>query len=256
MNKSIIKIICLSISILVLSSCVPRKELIYFQTEKGNIENTNNNFILTFKKNDELRIDVSSSDIEAVKPFNLAIVAYSAATGGVGGQPMQQTYIIDNNGEINFPLLGKIKLEGVTWSKAIDIITKKLKPYVKDVGVNINIMNSRVNVLGDVRNPGSFLIPSGRINVLDALALAGDLNISGIRTIEIKRQTNSGIISGSLDLKSNNIFKSNFFYLEQNDLIYVRPNIPKSQSASYNKNAGVLISTVSIVISLIAVLTR
>lgn len=256
MFRNIIKILSLGLTLLILNSCVPRKELIYFQHENGNIENTENEFVLTFKKNDELRIDVSSSDIVAVKPFNLAIVAYSAATGGAGGQPMQQTYIIDNKGDINFPVIGKINLVGKTWSEAVDLITSKLKPYVKDVAVNINIMNFRINVLGDVNSPGSFIIPSGRINVLDAIALAGDLNITGVRNLEIKRQTKSGIKSGVIDLKSNNLFTSDFFYLEQNDIIYVKPNKAESQSASYNKNAGVLISTVSIIISLIAVLNR
>lgn len=256
MFKNLTNILYLSLIVILLNSCISRKELIYFQHQDGNIENTENKFVLTFKRNDELRIDVSSSDIEAVKPFNLAIVAYSAATGSAGGQPMQQTYIIDNNGEINFPYIGKLKLEGKTWSEAINLLTDNLKPYVKDVTVNINIMNFRVNVLGDVRNPGSFLIPSGRVNIIDALSLAGDLNISGIRNIEIKRQTGTGIKSGNLDLKSNDLFKSEFFFLQQNDIVYVAPNNPKSKSASFNKNAGILISTASIFISLLAILIR
>lgn len=238
-----------------LSSCVPRKELIYFQNSNDEIIKKDN-FTIKYKKNDELRIDVSSSDAEAVKPFNLSIVSYAAATGAAGGQALQQTFFIDNSGEINFPLLGKIKLEGLEWSEAIDLLTEKLKVYVKDVTININIMNFRVNVLGDVRNPGSYLIPNGRISILDAIALAGDLNITGVRTIEIKRETKDGIISGTLDLKSPDLFASPFYYLRQNDVVYILPNGPKSQSASFNENASVLISTVSLIISLLAIFTR
>lgn len=249
-------ILYLLVFTIVFSSCVPRKELLYFQNDKEDKLIKRDDFILKYKKNDELRIDVTSLDIEAVKPFNLAVVAYNASTGMIGGQPIQQTYFIDSNGEINFPVIGKIKLEGLTWSEAVDLISNKLKIYVKDATVNINIMNFRIDVLGDVRNPGSFLVPNGRISVLDAIGLAGDLNITGVRNIEIKRETKEGIATGYLDLKSENLFKSPYYYLQQNDVVYVLPNKPKSQAASFNKNAGVLISTVSLIISLLAIFTR
>lgn len=255
--QKIIKILILSIVISTIStSCVSRKEILYFQNDKEISDIKRENFILKFKKNDVLTIDVSSSDLDAVKPFNLATVAYGSITNTASGTPKQQTYIINNKGEINFPLLGEIKLEGLSRDETITLITKKLKPYVNDVTVNLNIINFRINVMGDVKNPGSFLIPNGKVTIVDALALAGDLNLSGIRVVEVKRETTSGIESGLVDLKSNKLFSSPFYYLKQNDIVYVSPNKARSQSASFNQNTGVIISTASIIISLISVLIR
>lgn len=256
MLKKQIRILFVGFILVAMTSCVSKKEIVYFQNDKGASEHKKQNFVLTFKKSDALAIDVSSEEVDAVKPFNLATVAYASVTNAVSGTPKQQVYLIDNNGEINFPVLGKLKLEGLTRVQAIDLITSKLKPYVKDVTVNINITNFRINVMGDVKNPGSFLIPNGRVTLIDAIALAGDLNLSGIRNVEIKRETENGIQTGMVDLRSDKLFSSPFYYLQQNDIVYVTPNRAKSQSASFNKNTGVIISTASIIISLIAVLIR
>ena len=256
MLKNITRVLFVSVIYASIFSCVSPKKLIYFQNDNELLKFKKEDYELRFKKNDVLTIDVSSSDVEAVRPFNLATVAYGNITNSASGTPKQQTYIIDNNGEVNFPLLGKIKLEGMSRIKSIDFISEKLKPYVSDVTVNINITNFRINVMGDVKNPGSFLIPNGKVSIIDAIALAGDLNLSGIREVNIRRETKDGILSGIIDLKSNDLFSSPFFYLQQNDIIYVSPNKAKSQSASYNQNTGVIISTASIIISLIAVLIR
>lgn len=256
MLKNITRVLFISVICTSIFSCVSPKEIVYFQNDNELATLKKEDYILRFKKNDVLTIDVSSSDVEAVRPFNLATVAYSNITNSASGTPKQQTYIIDNNGEINFPLLGKIKLAGMSRIESMDFISEKLKPYVSDVTVNINITNFRINVMGDVKNPGSFLIPNGKVSIIDALALAGDLNLSGIREVNIRRETKDGILSGVIDLKSNNLFSSPFYYLQQNDIVYVQPNKARSQSASFNQNSGVLISTASIIISLIAVLTR
>ena len=255
MIKSILKVLIL-ILIISSTSCVSKKEILYFQNDVTGSKQQKQEFTLIYKQNDLLAINVSALDIEAIKPFNLPIVSYNALSNAVNGTPRQQNYLIDAKGEINFPVLGKIELAGLTRSESIHVITTKLKPYVKGASVNIHILNFRINVLGDVKSPGTFLIENERVTILDALAMAGDLNISGERTIEIKRETASGIESGFIDLKSNNMFSSPFYYLQQNDVVYISPNKAKSQSASYNQNTGVIISVASILISLIAVLTR
>ncbi len=247
----------LLISFLLLSSCVSKKEILYFQKDEISQIDSKQQFEVRFKKDDLLTIDITAEDIASVKPFNLSSVAYGSSTNAVSGVPKQQTYLIDNRGEINFPVLGKIKLEGLNRIEAVDLLISKLDPdYVKSPSVNIHIINFSINLLGDIKRPGTYVIPNERVSILDAIALAGDLNISGNREIIIKRESESGILTGKIDLKSNDLFNSPFYYLQQNDVVYVQPNKSKSQSAAYNQNTGVIISVASVIITLISILTR
>ncbi len=255
MFKIRIKLIALTL-LIGFTSCVSKKSISYFQNDKEVTYKNLTKFELKFKKDDLLLINVLSEDLEAVKSFNLPSVSYDVVSNSVSGMPKQQNYLIDQNGEIIFPVLGKLKVEGLTRIETIELITKKLKPFVKDVTVNIQIQNFKVNVLGDVRSPGMFLVQNERITVLDAIALAGDLNISGERIIEVKRETNKGVTTGVIDLKSNKLYMSPFYYLQQNDVVYVNPNKAKIQSASYNQNTGLFISITSVLISLISILAR
>ncbi len=246
----------LLIGFISLSACVSKKNINYFQNDKEALYKNTNGFALRFKQDDLLTINVSSEDLEAVKPFNLPTVAYNAVTNTVNGIPKQQSYLVDSQGRILFPVIGGIKIEGLTRVEAIELLSSKLKPFVKDAAVNIQILNFKINVLGDVKSPGMFLIQNERITVLDALALAGDLNISGERIIEVKRETVKGVITGTIDLKSNKLYISPFYFLQQNDVVYVNPNNARIQSASYNQNTGLFISIGSVLISLISILTR
>ena len=257
MLKTILKTFVLSVAFLMLSSsCVSKKSISYFQNDKESIYQNDKGFALKFKKDDLLTINVTSENLDAVKSFNLPTVAYNAVTNTVNGIPKQQSYLIDSEGYIQFPIIGKVKIEGLTRVEVIKLLTLRLKPYVKDATVNIQILNFKINVIGDVKNPGMFQIQNERVTVLDALSLAGDLNISGERIIEVKRETEKGVITGYIDLKSNKFYKSPFYYLQQNDVVYINPNKAKMQSASYNQNTGLFISIASVLISLISILTR
>lgn len=253
--KKIPRLIILFLLILV-SSCVSKKKVIYFQDDSKSILRNNESFALKFKKDDLLTINVSAENLETVKQFNLPTVAYNAVTNTVNGIPKQQSYLVDANGEIDFPVVGNIKVEGLTRIETIKLLKEKIKPYVDAVQINIQILNFKINVMGDVKNPGTFQIANERVTVIDALALAGDLNISGERVFKVIRETNKGVITETLDLKSNAIFSSPYFYLQQNDIVYVVPNNSKVQSAAYNQNTGLYISVASVLISLISILTR
>ena len=242
--------------ILTITSCVPKKNVIYFQGDSKLIHKNSENFALKFKKDDLLTINVSAENLETVKQFNLPTVAYNAVTNTVNGIPKQQSYLVDVNGEIDFPVVGKIKVEDLTRVETIKLLKEKIKPYTEEVQINIQILNFKINVLGDVKNPGTFQIANERVTVLDALALAGDLNITGERIFKVIRETNEGTVTKKLDLKSNDIYSSSYFYLQQNDVVYVEPNKSKVQSAAYNQNTGLYISVASILITLISLLTR
>ncbi|CAM1339470.1 polysaccharide biosynthesis/export family protein [Tenacibaculum aestuarii] len=244
--------IVLAIIILLITSCASRKDIIYFQNDE--VDQSKINYKTIFKSGDLLQINISALDIEAVKPFNLN----SSSTANTNtSETTQHSYLINNDGYIDYPILGKIKLVNLTRSEAIDLLKNKLSPdYIKNPTVNIKITNFSITVLGDVKSPGRFTIPNERISVIEAIGLAGDLNMSGVRTIEVKREEDNQIKTYKLDLRSNKIFNSPAFYLQQNDVVYVEPNRASSQDAAYNKNTGLFISIGSILISLITILTR
>ncbi|MBA6156316.1 polysaccharide biosynthesis/export family protein [Tenacibaculum sp. S7007] len=255
--QRVAKIALALIIVLTITSCVSKKEIVYFQNDEINQSLENNNYKIIFKPNDLVQITVSAVDIEAVKPFNLPAVTYATTTNSVIGTPKQQSYLVDNEGYIEFPLLGKIKLGGLTRIEAISMLKGKLDPdYIKNPTINIKISNFSITVLGDVKTPGKFIIPNERVSVIDAIGLAGDLNISGIRNIEVKREENNKVVTYNLDLRSNKVFTSPAYYLQQNDIVYVKPNKARSQSASYNQNTGLYLSITSILITIATLIAK
>ena len=255
--KTIIHYICI-IAFFVFSSCVSKKKITYFQYGKIDQEKVSNTYQTIFKPDDLLQITISSDDVESVKPFNLPVATFGTSTSSAVGTPRQQAYLIDSKGEIDFPIIGKLKLGGLTREQAIGLLKNKLSPdYVKNLTVNITIANFKITVVGDVKKPGTYTIPNERITILDAIGLAGDLNISAKReNILVIREEGNKKVHYRLNILSNRTLSSPIFYLQQNDFIFVEHNEAKIQSASYNQNTGLFISVGSILISLITVLTR
>jgi polysaccharide export outer membrane protein len=256
----IIKLFFLSMSVL-MASCVSKKDIVYFQNDEIDQLNVSNSYKTIIKPDDVLQITITALDIEAVRPFNLAAVTYATSSNSAIGVAQQQTYLVDTNGEIEFPVLGKIKIGGLTRDESIDLLKSKLSPdYIKEPNVNIRISNYKISVMGDVQRPGSYNVPNERITILDALALAGDINISGQRNnILIIREEENKKVQYKVDLLSNNIFTSPVYYLQQNDVVYVEPNYARIQSASANSNTSLVISISSVLIALltsISFLTR
>ncbi|CAM1373855.1 polysaccharide biosynthesis/export family protein [Tenacibaculum xiamenense] len=252
-----VKSIVLLLAITIFTSCVSKKKIVYFQNDQIDQSRFSNSYKTIFKPDDLLQITVSALDIEAVKPFNLPAVSYATTTNSVVGTPRQQLYLVDNEGYIDFPILGRLKVGGLTRQETIDLLTKKLDPdYIKKPTIIIRISNFSVTILGDVQTPGTYTIPNERITILQAVGLAGDLNISGVRNIQVKREENGQIKTYELDLRSNSLFTSPVYYLQQNDIVYVEPNKARSQSASYNQNTTLFISIGSVLVALIAALTR
>ena len=244
--------------ILVFSSCVSKKKITRFQYDEINQSLVSNNYKTIFKPDDLLQITISAQDITSVQPFNLPAVTFAAATGTAVGQPLQQTYLIDSNGNIDFPVLGKLKIGGLSREEVIDLFKSKLDPdYVKNPTINVFITNFQVTVNGDVTRPGTFTIPNERITILEAIGLAGDINISAKRdNVLVVREEGNKKEQYRVNLLSNDIFTSPVYYLQQNDFIYIEPNNAKAQSAATNQNTGLFVSIGSIIISLITIITR
>jgi polysaccharide export outer membrane protein len=240
------------------SSCVSNKKIAYFQFDEIDQENVSNVYKTVFKADDLLQITVASDDLEAVKPFNLPAVAFSASTNSVAGQPQQLSFLIDSNGEIDFPIFGKLKIGGLTREETIRMLKSRLNPdYVKDPTINIRISNFKITVQGDVRSPGTFTIPNERVTILDAIGLAGDLNISGKRdNVLVIREEGNFKKEYRVNLLSKKTYTSPVFYLQQNDIVYVEHNYAKIQSASSNTNTGLFISVAGTLIAIITLITR
>jgi polysaccharide export outer membrane protein len=242
-----------------LNSCKSAKDISYFQNIPAGIDKvtTTQKFETLIKKGDLLSIVVSTIDPVSAAPFNLPIVSYSSPSSDqLYSQAVLQTYLVDNEGNIDFPVIGKIKLDELKKFEAIKLIQKELEPYLKNPIVNIKITNYKISVLGEVNNPGTFVIDNEKATFLEALALAGDLTIYGERTnVTIFRENNNGEkVIAKINLTTDDLFTSPFYYLQQNDIIYIEPNKTRAKLASYNPNVPIIISGISTFASVLSII--
>ena len=252
--------ITLLFTIALFVSCASKQDIVYFQDEMlaNSIENMNSDFELKFKTDDLLTIDVSALDPEAAQPFNLPAVSYNTTNIiQANGTLKMQTYLIDSKGNIEFPVLGTIKLGGLSRSDANAMLKERLKEYIKDPIVNIRLANFTVTVLGEVNKPGTYTVMDEKISVNEALGLAGDLTIYGKRdNVLLIREVDGEKRYAKFDLTSVNVVNSANYYLTQNDVIYVEPNNARVRQSAYNQNNGLIISAVSTLATIVAILIK
>lgn len=254
LSKSLLIISC----IFLLSSCGSRKDIIYFQDEPitdQSLSELDNNYEIRYKPNDILTIDVSSQNVESVLPFNLPAVSYNVPGSATEQSTvLRQTYLLDPQGNIEFPTLGTIKMGGLTRTEATAMLKDEISVYVKEFIVNIRLINFTITVNGEVRNPGNFTVQGERISLIQALGLAGDLTIYGKRdNIFLIREVDGKKKYAKYDLTSINVVNSPVYYLSQNDIIYVEPNRSMVRTSTYNPNTGVLISAISTLATIAAI---
>ncbi|MEY8848950.1 polysaccharide biosynthesis/export family protein [Psychroserpens sp. XS_ASV72] len=251
------------IAIALLTSCASKKDIVYFQDEPlTDGSELDNRFELSYKPNDILTIDVSALDPDAVRPFNLSNVMYSNTGGDINtsglnanSNVIRQTYLVDPNGNIEFPVLGTLKVGGLTRAEVTEMLKVKLTDYVKDPIVNIRLINFTITVLGEVNRPGTYTVQDERISLSEALGLAGDLTIYGKRdNVFLIREVNGKKKYAKFDLTSVNVVNSPVYYLSQNDVVYVEPNGSRVRQASYNQTTGVIISAVATLATITAIL--
>lgn len=235
------------ISTLILSSCVSPEKIVYFQNDEiEKIEATIPKTII--KRDDLLEITVAALNEEASRPFNIS----NDSTKSLN------TYLVSGKGTIDFPVLGEIEVAGKSKIETIDHLKSKLDPdYIKNPVINIKINNYSITILGEVNSPGTFTIPNEQTTILEAFGLAGDLKITGKReNIKVIREINNEKKVYTLDLKSNKIFNSPAYYLQQNDIVYVEPNKSASQQAAVNPNTGLYFSAATLLITIINFITK
>jgi polysaccharide export outer membrane protein len=247
------------IALVLFSSCATKQDILYFQDEPitNVFDNENSDFALVFNTNDLLTINVSALDQEVAKPFNLPAVTYSTSVLDARGSSTMQTYLIDENGNIEFPVLGTIKIGGLTRSEANTLLKEKLKEYIVDPIVNIRLANFTITVLGEVNRPGTYTINDEKISLAEALGNAGDLTIYGNRhSIFLIRELGGEKRFAKFDLTSINVVNHPNYYLIQNDVVYVEPNNARVKQASFTQNNGVIISAIGTLATIVAILIR
>ena len=208
------------------------------------------------KPKDLLSITVVSSEPEASRMYNLVVpqVADISSPNSLLSQPSLQTYLVDNDGNIDFPVFGKIKVAGFTRKELESMLQKKLSSAFSKESpiISIRFTNYSVNVLGEVLKPGRFETINDRMTIFEGLALAGDLTIYGRRdNVKVLRENADGTKEYiTLNLNSKNIIYSPAYFLEQNDVVYVEPNKSRSKSANYGTAESFGISSISVLLSL------
>lgn len=254
--------------LLFFSSCGSYKQVPYFQnipSDTGVIYKSGIKIPTTeiadirIQENDILNIDIKTinPDLNIVNGSDqsrASTVIANASTAN-GNSNSVSGYLVDANGEIELPITGKIKVIGLTTAEARELIGERSKAYYKDPVVNVRIANFKVTVIGEVAQPGAYLINGERVSILDAIGQAGDLTIYGLRkNVLLSRRENGHQTLVRFDLTSSDIYSSPYFYLRQGDVIYVQPSKGKSSAndAAMLRYYALVTSTLSLVVVLAA----
>ncbi|MFJ1261083.1 polysaccharide biosynthesis/export family protein [Capnocytophaga canis] len=248
--KKISVIICL---VSILFSCTSRKNVAYFSDIENNKTEILKSYEIRLQPDDLLKIIINSQTEELLSDFNKT---QNTGVAAVGSSPLQ-TYLIDKDGYITYPVIGNIKLGGLTRNEAIDVLTKAVRTFIKDATVNLRIANFKVTVQGEVRKPGTFTIESERITLLQALSMAEDMTIYGKRShVVVIREQDGQRTFNVVDMSSSEFMNSDFYYLAQNDVVYVEPNKTRINSSVLGLDTSTILSAISVTITVIALLLK
>lgn len=228
-------------------SCGSKKDIVYFQDAIDFETIVGENFSSNkFKVDDVVSIYVSTLNQEASLPFNL----FKGSAQSGGGRVEQVDYIVDKNGNIDFPVLGAIKIAGLSPEEAKQLLKERLKDYLIDPIINIRIQNFTVTVLGEVSRPGTYPVNGEQISILEAVGLAGDLTIKGMRTnVKVIRDFNGAKVYHTIDLTKKSALESPVYYLTQNDVVYIEPNSSAASSSALDNRATMAVSIASVIVT-------
>jgi polysaccharide export outer membrane protein len=249
-------IICLAVLQLLQACSTGKKinELTYFNQQGDSllakvVQNTEPVIL----PGDRLGIVVNAANPASVAPYNLAVAAIGPSASTNGG------YLVEADSTIQLPQLGKVQVGGLKRKQLVDLLTARLVKYVNDPLVTIEFLNFKITVLGEVGHQGTFNIPDGRVTLLDAIGLAGDLPLTARREeVTVIREKNGKREFGKVNLLTKNAFSSPFYVLQQNDVVYVEPTKAKvaSTDASFTKNFSIVTSVLSVLTTMTVLVTN
>ena len=246
-------------------SCSSIKNVKYFtdipDTARYTLLNKLNYVDPLIQPDDIMSINIQVTDPTATQVIATGNVSNSAVGSTTAGSTGSQTingYLVDESGNVEIPVLGKVKLKGLTTEQAREVVRARASLYFKDPTINVRFANFRITVLGEVAKPATYVVPNEKITILDALGLAGDLTIYGRRdNVLLIRQYDDGRRETiRLDLTKSSVLNSPYYYLRQNDYIYVEPTKAKivSSDAIQNRNISIITAIGASLISVIAIL--
>ncbi len=224
-----------------ISSCTTYKDLIYLQEVNTNDTSAIKTYPgIIIQPYDILSIVISSKNPELALPFNMPVLTNYSETNLSKSLNSQRilSYTVDKDGNIDFPILGKLFVKGLTKEQLISFIKEKLisGSYMNDPIVTIQYINLKIHLLGEVNNPGTYTVDNECLTILEALAMAGDISIYGDRKkIKVVREKNQERIVYIIDLTSSQLFESPVYYLQQNDIIIVGPNTWKKRQSKRSR---------------------
>jgi len=245
--------------IFTIASCSTKKQILYFQdAEKLENMKTAMEIEPVFEVNDIIHIKVTSLNEEVVKPFQMQTGGQSSGGGGGGQQnPSLMGYLVDIDGNIQFPVLGKIEVAGKSRSELESILTEKIHDYVTDAVVAVRLLNFRVVVLGEAGSQTVVDVENERISMPELIATVGGINYTGKRmNIMVIREVDGVKSVGKVDMTSADVFKNPFYYLKQNDIVYVEPTYRQVKSAGFITSYTGLISLATTIFGIVVLITR
>ena len=252
-------ILILSVMVLLVSSCAAPQNIAYFQNKVvDQPEKIDKHAGIVIQPKDMLSIVVSSRNPELVAIFNLPVVSYQAGSEIVSTAGYQRLtgYVVDNNGYIDFPVLGPIKVAGLTRWELSKVIKDKLigGGYLADAVVTVEFMNFKISVLGEVNAPGTYSIDGDKVTILQAISLAKDLTIFGLReNVSVIRERDGERTIYQVDLTNVDLFNSPAYYLQQNDIVYVQPSEIRARQSTTDDKAlrmtSIFVSSGSLLVS-------
>ena len=253
------KKLLLLLSVSCLIGCASRKNVVQFQDAESlpeiNIDSIYNH--PEIQVNDILKIDLTALEPESLMPFQFE----KSLVGNTGVRQIEllklEGYLVNKKGVINYPGLGEVMVGGKTTQEVQSILKEELSRFVKDVDVKVRLVNFKFTITGEVKAPGTYTVSEETVTLTQALGMAGDLTIQGERKNVLIFRNNHGVITSKrIDLTSVDWMNSPYYFLKQNDMVYVEPNNPRVKSAGFIGNVGNLISVVSIVMSAAVLIFR
>lgn len=246
----------------VMCACKAPKDVVYFQgiddLKPEQLAEMSQTYTTKIGNDDLLSINVTAWDPAAVTPFNPPVFAYS--TVPQGEQPITSsenlyTYLVDKEGNINFPILGKVHAAGLTRQELATNMEEMISKYVENPLVNVQLLNFKITMMGDISRPGSYTIKNDRVSILDAIGMAGDLQLTANRTNLLVIRDNNGVKETyRMDITDPGIFASPCFYLKQNDIVYVEP-IKIKQRSRKNADRSFTMSLLTTLVSSVSIIT-
>lgn len=261
----------ITIIAIVFTGCKSQKDLAYFEDIKNSKNGTLevSDYQIKIVPQDELLIVVNSEIPSATAQYNTpttnpglqkdiptSTISSSINNISSSSTPKQATYIVNKDGDIDFPILGKIHVVGMTINELKEYLKKRIEKTVKDPQIYISLVNFKINVIGEVKEPQTLNITTEKYSLIDAISACGDLTEYGKRDniIIIREQPNGELTYGRINLHDSNFFKSPYYYLQQNDVVYIEPNSIKQDNSKFNQYSSFKLSTISTIVSAASVI--